>query len=312
MPFAFCVRMRLLLVLLGTLLPTLLACPVYAGAQALEVTVVPVYEGMASYAETVDANPNADRRALWQEKVVDPYWQRCAAGGEYIDYAPPLKAPFTDIVSLRAAAAALRSSSIESVVRSAVQKSESVLPGPATTVCVLAADANWTYLQDMHGVGGFTAGAGKIWLTILPGGDWKDWITHGVAHEYHHSVWTARFHNKNPILNVADYLVFEGRADSFANIIDPLRHSPWTNALTRQQERTARRTIERRLQSTDAQLMQGLMFGGAEGVPHWAGYTIGFQIVQSFLKAHPDLNVSQWTAIPANELLQQSSYLPEP
>jgi len=165
-----------------------MAGPVRTGAQGPEVTVVPVYECMVSFAEAVASNPNADRRALWQEKVVDPYWQRCSAGGEYIDYAPPLKTPFADTASLRTVAAALRSSSIESMVRSAVQKSGSVLPGPATTVCVLAADASWTYLQDMHGVGGFTAGAGKIWLTILPGGDWKDWITHGVAHEYHHSV----------------------------------------------------------------------------------------------------------------------------
>jgi uncharacterized protein YjaZ len=300
--------MKPLLILIGALM----ACPVYSSAQVPSVTVVPVYEGMASYADAIAANPNADRIALWQEKVVDPYWQRCAAGGEYIDYAPPLKTPFADIVSLRASASALRSSPIESVVRSAVQKSGSALPGPATTVCILAADSSWTYLQDMHGVGGFTAGTGKVWLTILPAGDWKDWITHGVAHEYHHSVWTALYYKTNPILNMADYLVFEGRADSFANIIDPQHHSPWTNALTRQQERTAWRTIERRLQSTDAQLLQGLMFGGAEGVPHWAGYTIGFQIVQSFLKVHPDLTVNQWTAIPANELLKQASYVPGP
>jgi uncharacterized protein YjaZ len=300
--------MKLWLVLLAALM----AGPVYSGAQIPEVTVVPVYEGMASYTEAIAANPNADRRALWQEKVVDPYWKRCTEGGEYVDYAPPLKTPMADIASLRAAIAALRASSLESVVRSAMQKSGSVLPGPATTVCILAADSSWTYLQDLHGVGGFTAGAGKIWLTILPGGDWKDWISHAVAHEYHHSVWTARHHQTNPILNMTDYLVFEGRADSFANMIDPQRHSPWTNALTRQQERTAWRTIERRLQSTDAPLMQGLMFGGAEGVPHWAGYTIGFQIVQSFLKGHPDLNVSQWTAIPAAELLKQASYVPGP
>jgi uncharacterized protein YjaZ len=300
--------MRPLLIFIGVLM----AGAFLASAQVSEVTVVPVYEGMASYAETVAANPNTDRRALWQEKVVDPYWQRCADGGEYIDYAPLLKTAFSDIVSLRAAIAALRASSIQAVVQSAVQKSGSVLPGPATTVCVLAADSSWTYLKDMHGVGGFTAGAGKIWLSILPGGDWKDWITHGVAHEYHHSVWTALYYKRNPILNMADYLVFEGRADSFANVIDPLRHSPWTAALTRPQERTAWRTIERRLQSTDAPLMQGLMFGGAEGVPHWAGYTIGFQIVQSFLKAHPDLTVSQWTAIPAGELVKQASYVPAP
>ena len=142
MPFVFGIRMKLLLVLLGALLLALMACPVYSRAQVPEVTVVPVYEGMAIYADTIAANPNADRRGLWQEKVVDPYWQRWLSG-EYIDYAPPLKTPMADIASLRAAVAALRTSSIESVVRSAVQKSESVPPVPATTVCVLAADASF-------------------------------------------------------------------------------------------------------------------------------------------------------------------------
>jgi uncharacterized protein YjaZ len=295
--------MKLLFVLFGALM----AGPVFAGVQSPEVTVVAVYEGMASYAEALAANPTADRQALWKEKVINPYWQRCAEGGEYIEYAPPLVIPMADIESLRAAVAALRASSIESVVRSAVEKAGSSLPGPATTLCILAADSSWTHLHDMHGVGGFTAGAGKIWLTILPSGDWKDWITYTVAHEYHHSVWTG-LHNQ--ISDMADYLVFEGRADSFARLIDPQRRAPWTSALTREQERVAWRIVERRLRSTDPQLMQGLMFGGAEGVRRWAGYTIGFRIVQAFLKGHPDLSVSQWTAIPADELLKQASYVP--
>jgi len=164
----------------------------------------------------------------------------------------------------------------------------------------------------MHGVGGFTAGAGKIWLTILPAGDWKDWITYAVAHEYHHSVWTSRHGRKDPIQNMADYLVFEGRADSFARLIEPQRRAPWTNALTPQQERVAWRTIERNLQSTSPSLLQGLMFGGAQGVRPWAGYTIGFHIVQAFLRGHPDLGVDQWTAIRAAELFKQASYVPGP
>jgi len=111
---------------------------------------------------------------------------------------------------------------------------------------------------------------------------------------------------------MADYLVFEGRADSFARLIDPQHRAPWTNALTPQQERVAWRTIERNLQSTAPSLLQGLMFGGAQGLRPWAGYTIGFHIVQAFLKGHPDLGVSQWTAIGAGELLKQASYVPGP
>ncbi|HEY3391869.1 MAG TPA: DUF2268 domain-containing putative Zn-dependent protease, partial [Lacipirellulaceae bacterium] len=160
--------------------------------------------------------------------------------------------------------------------------------------------------HDMHGVGGFTAGAGKIWLTVLPRDDWQDWITYTVAHEYHHSAWTAR---RGELSNMADYLIFEGRADSFAQLVDP-RQAPWTNALTPEQENVAWPTIERHLGSTDPRLMQALMFGGAGGSPRWAGYTIGFHIVQRFLKRHPDWSVRQWTEVSTNELLKQAAYAP--
>jgi uncharacterized protein YjaZ len=291
----------------GAAVLALLVGPVSVGAQPPQVTVVAVYEGMGSYAEAVAASPTADRQALWREHVTDGYWRRCAEGGEYVDYAPPLATPFDDIASLRAAVAALRASSVEAVVRAAVEKSGTILPGPSTTVCLLAADSSWTYLQDMHGVGGFTAGTGKLWLTILPRGDWKDWITSATAHEYHHSVSTM--HLGQPA-DMAAYLLFEGRADSFARLIDPQRLPPWTRALTPPQERAAWRTIQRHLRATSPQLLQGLMFGGAEGVRRWGGYTIGFRIVQAFLQRHPDLSVTQWTRMAADELLARASYAP--
>src|SRR5215471_21421628 len=100
--------MKHLLVLFGALI----AGPVYASPQSPDVAVVAVYEGMASYAEAVAANPTVDRGALWREKVMNPYWQRCTEGGEYINYAPPLATPIANIESLRASAAALRAAAI--------------------------------------------------------------------------------------------------------------------------------------------------------------------------------------------------------
>ena len=56
--------------------------------------------------------------------------------------------------------------------------------------------------------------------------------------------------------------------------------------------------------------MQGLMFGGAESLPRWSGYTIGFRLVQAFLQAHPAMSIEEWTALDAAELLRQSPYDP--
>ncbi|HMN46272.1 MAG TPA: DUF2268 domain-containing putative Zn-dependent protease [Povalibacter sp.] len=281
----------------------------HAAEESPKFAIVTIYDGMAKYAEAAAENPMADRRALWRELVINPYWSRCAEGGEYIDFAPPLARAYTDIESLLKATSALQASSVQSLVRSALEKSGSLLPGAATTACILAADSTWTYLRDMHGVGGFTAGAGKIWLTILPEGDWLDWVEYASAHEYHHSVWTALHGKQNPIEDMADYLVFEGRADSFAHLIYPQKIAPWTSALTQQQEQAAWEVLRRNLDSTSPEKMQSLMFGG-EGVAKWAGYAIGFKVVQAFLDKHPSLSVNQWTAMEAGELLKKSSYAP--
>ena len=46
------------------------------------------------------------------------------------------------------------------------------------------------------------------------------------------------------------------------------------------------------------------MFGLAEGMPRWAGYRLGFEIVNGYLETHPDLQVKAWTLLPAREFLE--------
>ncbi len=114
-----------------------------------------------------------------------------------------------------------------------------------------------------------------------------------------------------PDRGLTDYLVFEGRADAFAHLVYPQQLAPWTRALTPQQEQAAWAVIQRNLNSASPDAMLALMFGGADNVPRWSGYTIGFNIVQAFLKTHSGAEVEQWTAIEAGELLNQSRYSPD-
>jgi uncharacterized protein YjaZ len=277
------------------------AAPLQAQAPSPEIAVIKVYEGMARYAEAAAADPGADRAALWRREVIEPYWQTCAEGGAYLDYGPSWAAPFDDVAGLRAAATALAASDVEGAARAAAERAAAALPGPPLTVCVLAADPAWSYLRAMHGIGGFALDAGRIWLTVLPEGDWADWVAYGIAHEYHHSAWMAA---GREIADMGEYLVFEGRADAFARLLERGRRAPWTEALGEADAAAAWRIIEPRLGSSDAQEMQALMFGNGADVPNWAGYTLGLRLVETYLAAHPDLTVAEWTALPAATFLE--------
>jgi len=108
-----------------------------------------------------------------------------------------------------------------------------------------------------------------------------------------------------------DYLVFEGRADSFARLVYPEMAAPWTEALVPAQEARYWQAMQPYLDTTSVETHRRFMFGGGGyQVPRWTGYTIGFHIVQSYLQGHPDVGVDEWTAMDAHDLLAESGYNP--
>ena len=48
-----------------------------------DLTIVLGFQGQAEYVAAARANPDSDLGSLFEEYVVQPYWQQCAEGGEY-------------------------------------------------------------------------------------------------------------------------------------------------------------------------------------------------------------------------------------
>jgi len=277
---------------------------------APRLTIVPAYEGDAAYATAARSDPNADRPTLYRHHVVGPYLNRCAGGGEFVESARmALSTPPTNVDGVAEAAQTLAKADLQSLILAAFDKISTSLPGPATTVCIFVADPDDPRIRDLHGIGGFTAGAGKIWLLIQPEGDWKEWVPYALAHEHHHSVWIHRHFDASKPLTLGWHLVSEGRADSFAHVVYPDRRPPWLQALTPAQEAEQWKAMQAHLDDASAGLRMSFMYGDG-AVPRWTGYTVGFRIVQSFLSGHAAMSIDQWTALDARQLLKDSSYAP--
>jgi uncharacterized protein YjaZ len=45
-----------------------------------------------------------------------------------------------------------------------------------------------------------------------------------------------------------------------------------------------------------------------KGIPQWANYKIGFQIMQDFLKNNPEMSIEGWTQLDGDEVLAKSKY----
>lgn len=138
--------------------------------------------------------------------------------------------------------------------------------------------------------------------------NWKSILSYSVVHEYHHhSVWTAqKFDNSR--FTLLDYLVFEGKADSFANIIYPKIEVPWISSIDFETEKFVWNLISDQLNSTDDELAKKVIFEGVKDFPHWNGYTIGYHIVQDFLKNNPEISIEEWTKMDSSVILERSRY----
>ena len=272
-------------------------------------TIIDGNRYLQQYIDAAQSRPAAERAALYAKYVYEPLLKRCGEGGEYYEFGKyNLIRPITNLDALANQIKSMRADELFRLIKSALGKSAKLFPGPSTTVCVLAADPDTGYVRtDLHGVAGYTFGAGKILLQVAPVADWKQWLPYTVAHEYQHSAWTWRRHGAKVDWTLLHSIIFEGKADAFAHSVFPKQTAPWVSTLTPDQEAAVWQRIKPELATTDFRVNQKFLFG-REDVPKLAGYTIGFHIVESYLKTHPAARIAEWSALDEQQLLDNSGY----
>jgi uncharacterized protein YjaZ len=104
-------------------------------------------------------------------------------------------------------------------------------------------------------------------------------------------------------------IVSEGLADAFAREAYPLSPlQPWVQALDLAAQHRWWAVAE--LGAPDTRVVQLRWFFGSSDVPRWAGYTFGYELVRSYLVAHPGATAAGLLAIGASTLLLGSGYNP--
>jgi uncharacterized protein YjaZ len=279
-------------------------------APGQHATIINADQFMEKYLEAARNRPATERAALYAKYVYGPLLKTCGEGGEYYEFGKyNLIRPIANLGDLANEIAVLRRAHFFPRIEAALRKSAKLLPGPNTTICVLAADPDASYIRtDLHGISGYTFGAGKILLQIAPTADWEEWLPYTVAHEYHHSAWTWQHYADQPNWTLLHSILFEGKADAFAHSVFPRQTATWVSTLTPAQEAAVWPQMKPELASADFRLNNKFLFG-REGVPKLAGYTIGFHIVESYLKTHPAATIAEWSALNEQQLLDQSGYV---
>ncbi len=138
-----------------------------------------------------------------------------------------------------------------------------------------------------------------------------------VAHEMHHLI-RNRLFPWGPQTSVADYIVVEGTAESFATaLFGEDKIGLFIEDFDPSQLEAARRLIGEGLNATGFDVIRGYVFGDAMaekyhfravgGMPTHGGYAIGYHVVQAFLK-RTGRTIEEATFLPAAQIVAESGF----
>jgi predicted Zn-dependent protease DUF2268 len=139
-----------------------------------------------------------------------------------------------------------------------------------------------------------------------------------VAHEMHHLIRLRAFPWDLQRTSVADYIVLEGTAESFAaSLFGEQAVGYFITEFEPAEFETARRLIGAGLRATGFDVIRSYIFGDAlaqrsgytplGGMPTYGGYTIGYHVVQAFLK-RSGRSIEEATFLPADEIVAGSGF----
>ena len=165
-------------------------------------------------------------------------------------------------------------------------------------------------MNEMGGTIGFTPGSKQIVLQVdFNIKTWKEALKYTIAHEFNHACLIKENPTEMREFTLLRYLIFEGKAEAFAGLVYPVEKEkiPNTFSLTNNEKKALWLKIKPDLESDNWDIFMDVMFG-SKNYPHYGGYTLGFDIIQTAFKNHPEIMKTNWTYLDAESFLKLSDY----
>ncbi|TBX38947.1 DUF2268 domain-containing protein [Bacillus cereus] len=170
-------------------------------------------------------------------------------------------------------------------------------------------------LKLQQGYTGFGGIPGYITVNIYPNNYNLPKIPAVIAHEFHHNIRFSYFDWDHGNVTVGDYLVIEGLADSFAKELYGTEHlGPWVTSMEKDDLEYSIYVIGEALNIKGFAEVSSYMFGDViakqegyqpVGLSFCAGYAVGYEVVQSFMKKH-NKTIFETTLISSDEIINGS------
>lgn len=158
---------------------------------------------------------------------------------------------------------------------------------PIENVDVVVVDNAYMTIPEV-GILGYTYG--KNFITIYLDSKFKNFekvlsedFCIALAHEALHA---TRWQNYESKYNLLTAIINEGLADHFSIQITNCKPQLWSKSLNKAQIDLMLKKVNKFLSSTDHEINRSWMFGNKKDIPRWTGYSLGFYLIERYLKSH--------------------------
>ncbi|WP_315122142.1 DUF2268 domain-containing putative Zn-dependent protease [uncultured Clostridium sp.] len=190
-------------------------------------------------------------------------------------------------------------------VEESLEEAYSILPNDNINIYILPEDPEVTKIFNA-GVRAVSPDEKNIFMVVnTKVNGWESEIKLTAVHEYYHSTEKKISNNvrKNNLLNM---IIADGKAEFFTSIVYPDKKSKLSYALNKEEEIQVWDKIKNNLYSEED--INKIMNGDGEEFPLFSGYTIGFNIVKSFIDLNPNITIKEWTKLGEEEIFKDSNY----
>ncbi|WP_234007888.1 DUF2268 domain-containing putative Zn-dependent protease [Lysinibacillus sp. FJAT-14745] len=246
--------------------------------------IVNAYKLYNNYIDEVKSNQELSQLEIYNEEVIKPIYSDCFENGEYLHMAYPVLNEEPDsLTENQKLSEKIDREETEKIIKEALIKSSDLIASEnETTVCVLPVTNTKASM--------LTVGAGKI-IVLYNISYTENDLRSGIAHEYHHSVWTEKYLRKDIPRTILDNLIFEGKAVMFDKLVYPdIYYYPIYTTYSKDDWSK----IALDLEKTDINRSYEILMGGND-LPSFYGYGVGYQLVKSYLDLNPTLTSEEWT-----------------
>lgn len=186
------------------------------------------------------------------------------------------------------------SEELKSIAEATVASVEKLLP--IKDVDIVLYDNPKATIDEIGGIGGFSPNANIIFISLNPKHpDFKkavkEELAFTLAHELHHTIRWQKQVEEDTLLEA---MIFEGLADHFAQeVTGRSKPSLYSCALTPEQKKIFLKKASQEWKQPTYD--NNLWFFGSEPeiIPRWTGYTLGYDLVATYLHNHPETSASK-------------------